>query len=364
MPRPLLGCTLVAVLFVGLAPAEDKPAATTKAAPARGKAKDPVPGYELRTIEGFTVLINRKALAEIEASKGQYEVEPLEVLENEFHALNQILFPAVLTKLQGVRVWVEWDDVPPGVSLSDEAKANGPRVVALYRSGSPLRAAAEGKIHPGKINAVEVMTLKRLTEMHQPGRNKSQIVLLHELCHAAHHVYMPGGFENLSVKAAYQQAMERRLYAGGDGHPPAYARTSPAEYFAEISCAYLDRCNFYPHTADELKEYDPAGYQLMEKVWGKPEKIAAARERAARERETRARYRRAFSGGPKSAPAPPADVRAADPEKVAAQKLEFIRALVQDGKKDRAKERLNELMKAYPGTRAASDAQTLLKELQ
>src|SRR5262245_13575639 len=129
MSRPLLGCLFVAALFAGLTPAQDKPAAATKHLPTKGRTKpDPVPGYEQRTIEGFTVLISRKALAEIEASKGRYEVEPLEVLENEFHSLNIILFPAVLSKLQGVRVWVEWDELPLG--MSEEARAARGRVVA------------------------------------------------------------------------------------------------------------------------------------------------------------------------------------------------------------------------------------------
>ena len=39
------------------------------------------------------------------------------------------------------------------------------------------------------MNAVEIMTLKRLTEMHQPGKDKDQIILLHELCHTVHHVF-------------------------------------------------------------------------------------------------------------------------------------------------------------------------------
>jgi hypothetical protein len=359
MPRrPLVACTLVAALIAGLAPAEDKPSATAKA-PARGKAKaDPVPGYELRTIEGFQVLINRKALAEIEKTKGEYEVEPLEVLEHEFRALGHILMPKLLKVLQGVRVWVEWDELPRGVEMTEEQRERGPRVVALYRSGSPLRAAQEGKIHPLKMNAVEVMTLKRLTDMHQPGQAKEQIILLHELCHVVHHVFL--NYDNVEVKRAYQQAIDRGLYG------TVYARTSEAEYFAEVSCAYLDRCNRAPHTAEELKDYDPVGYQLMEKVWGKQDVIAKAREKVAKEREARAkRNRPPLAVGPKpaaSAPAP--EPKAVDAEKAAAQKLEFARSLLRDGKAEKAKERLRELVQAYPDTKAAEEAAKVLEGLK
>ena len=62
------------------------------------------------------------------------------MLENELRALNTILIPKVLKPLQTVQIFVEWDDTPPGTSLSEEEKARGNRVVAVYRSGSPLRA--------------------------------------------------------------------------------------------------------------------------------------------------------------------------------------------------------------------------------
>src|SRR4051812_34702437 len=113
MPRPLVGCTLIAALLAGLAAGQDK--AAPKAPASKAKDKSPVPGYELRTIEGFKVLINQKCLAEIESAKDKYKTPPLEVLENEFKALNLILMPKPLKVLQGITVWVEWDDYPPGM---------------------------------------------------------------------------------------------------------------------------------------------------------------------------------------------------------------------------------------------------------
>lgn len=280
------------------------------------------------------------------------------MLDNEFKALNQILMPKLLEVLQKVTIWVEWDEAPPGVTMSEEEKARGGRVVAVYRYGSPYSAARgfqEGKLsHPGKMNAVEVMTLKRLTEMHQPGKDKEQIILLHELCHVIHHAFL--GNENAAVRAAYKQAMDRHLYS------KAYARTNDHEYFAEISCAYLDRCNHEPFTADELKEYDPEGYKLCEKVWGKQEKIAKDRAKAAADREARARYRRRMPTAVAKSSQPVADAKA-DPEKAASQKLEFIKSLAKDGKVDKAKERLKDLIQAYPGTKAAGEAGQMLGSL-
>jgi hypothetical protein len=351
MPRPLAACPLVVALVVGLAVADNPPAKTV---PNKSKS-GPVPGYELRDIEGFHVLINKKCLAEAEKAQDEYETPPLEVLENEFKALNQILLPKLLKVLQGVTIWVEWDELPPGVKMSEEEKARGGRVVAVYRYGSPYSAARgfqEGKLsHPGKMNAVEIMTLKRLTEMHQPGKDKDQIILLHELCHTVHHVFLGNG--NPEVMNAYRLAMERGLY------PKVYARTNDHEYFAEISCAYLDRCNNAPFTADELKDYDETGYKLCEKIWGKQDMIAKARAKAKVERDSRARIRRVTSG--RSANGSPAAMSKADPEKAALQKLEFIKQLAKDGQPERTKERLKDLIQTYPGTRAADEAAKMLE---
>jgi hypothetical protein len=358
MHRPLLGIALLLALAAGLAaqerPAIPKPTDAPRPASKARTRPDPVPGYELRAIEGFQVLVNRRCLAEAERSKERYEVEPLEVLESEFKALNQILLPKLLKVVQGVRFWVEWDD-----RLADDAEFDrGGRVVAVYRSGTALTAALaarNGGPHPGKINAVEVMSLRALTDMHQPGRGKQQIILLHELCHTIHHQFL--NYNNVEVKRAYQQAMDRGLYGR------AYARTSDAEYFAEISCAYLDRCNFAPYTAEELKDYDPAGYQLMEKVWGKQDKIIKAREWIVKERDARLRARQALTATG-SRPQPAAVPPAADPAKLAAAKLDLTKLLLKDGKADKARERLRELVKDHPDTPAAAEAKKLLGEIK
>jgi FimV-like protein len=50
-------------------------------------------------------------------------------------------------------------------------------------------------------------------------------------------------------------------------------------------------------------------------------------------------------------------------EKDASTKLNLIKTLIDDGKKEKAKERLEELIKQYPGTKAAEEAEALLKKL-
>jgi hypothetical protein len=70
--------------------------------------------------------------------------------------------------------------------------------------------------------------------------------------------------------------MDRGLYARvryvHGGEQKAYATTDPKEYFAETSEAYFGKNDFYPFTREELKRFDPVGFQLMEQVWGQPRK--------------------------------------------------------------------------------------------
>ena len=47
-----------------------------------------------------------------------------------------------------------------------------------------------------------------------------------------------------------------------------YALTTPMEYFAESTEAYLGVNDFYPFVRAELKEHDPRMFELLKKIWG------------------------------------------------------------------------------------------------
>jgi len=65
------------------------------------------------------------------------------------------------------------------------------------------------------------------------------------------------------LRGTYQSALEKGLWKN------TYAATNPAEYWAEIGQSYFDcnRINNWNHgpigTREQLKEYDPAGYELV-----------------------------------------------------------------------------------------------------
>jgi TolA-binding protein len=66
----------------------------------------------------------------------------------------------------------------------------------------------------------------------------------------------------------------------------------------------------------------------------------------------------------KSADKPADPPAAGDPEKTAASKLEFARSLLKDGKKDRAKQRFQDIISQYPNTKAAGEAKQELEKLK
>ncbi len=205
----------------------------------------------------------------------------MEVLELELRGIGRVMPPKMLKVLQTVKVFAEWEDP------ESKPKDGRPGTIVArywYDSGRGLGMAQRGR-DPRKANNIEILTMKHLTEKWQPGKTSEQIILLHELCHAVHFHLL--GNDNLFVKTAFNQALERGLYdkvkheSGRELKP--YAATNDHEYFAELSCSYLDRCAYFPFTREDLKQYDPSGYQLMIKVWGEKDPRSATAKKTAKD---------------------------------------------------------------------------------
>jgi len=213
--------------------------------------------YHLQKISGFTVYVNRTVFDEA----AQSENRPLDCLQDELEQIGVVLRdPKVIKALQTVKVFVEWDHVETGYAHS----------VGVFYSGEGNWLGTRGVI-PQKAGQVTILSLKRIaeTKMRNLAPRKG-VVILHELAHAVH--YYTLRYNNPVVRNAYEQAMTRGLYRSVPderrGTVQAYAATNEHEYFAEVSCAYLDYCDYYPHDRSDLHDYDSVGYELMRKVWG------------------------------------------------------------------------------------------------
>jgi hypothetical protein len=285
----------------------------------------PIPGYMHRVIEGFDVLIQDAVIEHDEDDK--YKRKPTAVLELELGTITRVMPPRCVQVLRSVIIWADWDD---------EDDPDHGRVVAKYYGvwGNRAMWSLDANKNPLKANNVEIISLKSLTREHQPGVKHERCVILHELAHAVHlHLF---GSDNPHIKAAYKQAMDRKLYdeaenVNGRKIKP-YARTNEKEYFAELSCAYLNKLTYFPFNRDDLKKHDPTGYKMMEATWGTPKQIDAALK--------------------------------TENEKVATKKLAAAKNKQSDGKKAEAITALEKIIEYYPNTRAAAEAKPLLEKLK
>lgn len=251
------------LLFLSLALSLDlkaQPAGTKKAL----VKPDSIPGYKTMKIDGFTLLVHDKVLDP--RNSEMFKIKPLEVLEMELKMISGVLSPKPLALLRNILIWVEWDQK---LAMGNGRQGNA---LAVYYGGTQRQLLEEGT-HPLKANSVVVLQMKSLTKEHQPDFDTKRCVLLHEMAHAVH--YQLIGYENPTIKQAYKLAMERNLY-----DRTSYAATNEHEYFAEISCAYLNRIDYFPHTREDLKKHDKAGFTLMENLWGKATKPILAKSKS------------------------------------------------------------------------------------
>jgi tetratricopeptide (TPR) repeat protein len=242
------------------------------------KAK-PIPGYESQSIEGFRVLIAASVLAH--KDDPNYLRKPLAVLKSELRTVASSLPPQAVRALRSILIWVEWYD-------ADDPDIG--RYVARYDwvGPDPANRKAWGlrkNKHPLKSNNVEIINMQELTREHQPNVKWERCLILHELAHAVH--FQLFGAHNDRIRLVYQQAMDRRLYdssrnAYGLTVANPYAHTNEKEYFAELTCAYFNRLDYYPFTREDLRKHDPGGHKLMELVWTKGKPRVPLQKRPAR----------------------------------------------------------------------------------
>jgi len=228
--------------------------------------QEATPGYFQRSPLGFKMAVSRLAYEESDAAFGR----PLRMVDEELARLSEVLNDKAVKMLKTVPVWVEWDHTIP-----QSVHTYG----VYYGRGREWDLLTEG-VDPRKSGCVCLLSLKTAYRLRREGQQKN--VLLHEFAHVYHDRVL--GLDNAFVSNAYDQARGRQLYTEvrhDDGTTrTAYAARNAREYFAELTCAYLDRVDYHPHDRAELRSFDSVGYEVMTRVWGTPEQLDAARQRA------------------------------------------------------------------------------------
>jgi hypothetical protein len=258
-------------LFPARAPAADEHPATQPAETAgrellhakddvqSPRAFDPTDAYEVKNVKGWVVRVNNRLIAE----HGELAHQSLELLEFQLFQITRMVPAAALEKIRTVPIWLENED---------------PLVPCMCYHPDVGWLTSHG-LNPNKARCVEIGNARRFLdwEKTQPW------MVLHELAHAYHDQFLPGGFDNAEVKAAFQSARDQKLYdhvLRGNGHTEkAYAMTNRMEYFAECSEAYFGTNDFYPFVRAEFKEHDPKGYETLRQAWGVNSPKQATEER-------------------------------------------------------------------------------------
>ncbi len=208
---------------------------------------------ETRTIAGWSLHVSRGLLASEEAATAK----ALELLQGQLEEIIRVVPKAAVVELQKVPLY--FSPEYPGIRPSAEYHPDG---IWLSENGRD----------PVMAKGVEFTNIR----VFEADTRRMPNFALHELAHGYHDRYLPQSHDNPEVKAAYEAAkaggkydsVERQDSEGHKRMDRAYAMTNPAEYFAEATEAFFTRNDFFPYTKDELKQHDPAMFELLGKLWG------------------------------------------------------------------------------------------------
>lgn len=209
---------------------------------------DPTSAYQVRTVEGFRVLVHPRVL-EHEADAAAAMTE----LRAQLETIARVVPPKPLADLRKVTIWIEWN-----------AKPNG--AAEFHRSADWLK---ENGYNLEKLGAVEINNARNFVKW---SRQNQPWMVMHELAHAYHHLILKA--DHAGIADAYRLAVAGGKYEsvayGKESKRKAYALTDSYEYFAEVTEAYFGRNDFEPFDRGDLKAFDPVAYRLMRDVWGDP----------------------------------------------------------------------------------------------
>lgn len=212
-------------------------------------AEDAPPELVKQEIEGWTVVLGAD-LRDEEQREGREKA--LTALANHLQRVKYIVPEDRLMKLMELPIWIEW---------------HNEKLASMQYH--PDRGWLIGNGHDPRL--AKHVHIPRAADLYNAATwAKHPYVVLHELAHAFHDQVL--SFENAEVLKVFDTIKEKGLYDNvllyTGRRVKHYALTNHKEYFAETTEAYFGVNDFYPFVRAELKEYDPAGFDLMEVVWG------------------------------------------------------------------------------------------------
>jgi hypothetical protein len=207
----------------------------------------PTSAYEERSVEGWTVHVNRRLLNE-EAELG---AKALRLLEVKLYDITRVVPSKALEELRKVPIWLGVDD--------------GPAPCAEYHPSKQW--LVDNGWNPDKARCVEIGNAARFLDW-----SKDQpAMILHELAHSYHDRVL--GFDDPDVLAAFRKARDAKLYDAvlhNNGRETrSYAMTDHKEYFAEGSEAFFATNDMFPFVHAELRRHDSELERVLGDVWNR-----------------------------------------------------------------------------------------------
>lgn len=209
------------------------------------------PGYVTRDVAGWQLHIHDSFATEEPTTKA------VELLERQLKEVERVVPPKAVEELKKVKLWMS-------------PEYTGIRPSAEYHPGAQwLR---DNKRNPAMVKGIEFTNIR----IFEAETRRMPNFALHELAHAYHDRFLPQGFNNPDIKAAYEKAkasksyddVERQDSEGKRRRDKAYAMVNQQEYFAELTEAYFTRNDFFPFNWSEFVTHDPTGYAMVRKAWG------------------------------------------------------------------------------------------------
>jgi len=201
--------------------------------------------------QGFQVFVSPEMVKEPTLLK-----KTMGLLNQKLEQVRTLLKPDQLARLQNVKIWIEKN-----------------KTYSATEFHSSRQWLVENKYNPDKENSIEISNAQNFLDW---ATTDQPLMLLHEFAHA--YMFIVLGEDYAPLEKAWVSIRQTNLYASvpyiRGGRREAYAHTNRNEYFAELSEAYFGKNDFFPYDINDLKSYDPAGFKLMESVWGKRDGLA------------------------------------------------------------------------------------------
>ncbi|MBI1368782.1 MAG: metallopeptidase [Planctomycetes bacterium] len=206
---------------------------------------DPIGSYEVMQVEGWTLRVSHRYVDHADDKK-----RVLDEIAAQLRRITLVMQPAPLAQMRKTEIWVEYDYPWRG----------------QYHPKDNAKWLVDHGYIPEKAGTIEVASAKNLMEW----AGSPVMMILHELTHSYHDKVL--GFNDPRIIKLYEQAKASgkfdKVIRDSGREEKHYGLTTPQEYFAEMSEAYLWVNDYYPFVYGELKEADPDMAKLLHEIWG------------------------------------------------------------------------------------------------